>query len=444
MDEIELTTPFVPIRRENPEVFFHAVDHLETSTMVECYEKCVLQGIAMSTTNLDLLKIIPNLDPPQLRELAQLSMIALKNLRNWSGRPSSAINSPNASSTTTPTGARPAGTSPSFMSAVISRLRVLRESRESSEDDSTGLSGPFPLPLGTYIPKNSSRLQLSAFAKSLRHRKASCIIQRLGITREDPRLPSKVRRDTDYTDYTKVCELREQERCLITGETAVGDEIAPIFPFPILQDDNPGYQHTWRFIVILLGENMRDTLVKLLVDEFWGGAHTCEWNALSKSPPFYLDVRCNRHLTADQTLPFVKYPADPNEQFIFDSEEGHQRNFTDESRSLNDGDTIRIASPDDETPLPSETLLFWNVYVWRILGAVALTGPYGPEFATPAESKKALAKMRASLKRKLSEDWYERRRSRKWFDGLLPHKGYEGGDRMWEGESGGDSDIGDG
>ncbi|KAK6501443.1 hypothetical protein TWF481_009281 [Arthrobotrys musiformis] len=75
---------------------------------------------------------------------------------------------------------------------------------------------------------------------------------------------------------------------------------------------------------------------------------------------------------------------DPEEQLIINEDAGtYERVSLNTWRRLSDGDIIRIATPDRELPLPSETLLFWHHYVWQILGSSALNKPSLAEGAIP-------------------------------------------------------------
>ncbi|KAK6540129.1 hypothetical protein TWF694_008951 [Orbilia ellipsospora] len=373
-----LATPFIPVRSKAEAFadFFKAYDHLEYLTMIQDYEKMFLQAVAISTTNPKLLKAIPDLNVDEIGELARLSIIALKNLRNQPGRPSSKLTTPWSSRP--PSGGasptkdldQPREMSPSLLREALERVQAVEESRDVqiAAADTSSPAEQFSSVIG------------------------SSVVRKLGIIKEIPSFLTKsITRDRDFAE---LCQLRERSRCIVTGVETDSGESCHIFPFSSLQGSQKvGFRETWRFLAILLGEDLRDKLAEHLNSED-NGVHTPANGIYMKSDihkqfdcgkidlipirkstvaPFYLDVEYIRCYPAQETLPLVRYPREPEKQVSSAAEI-----ITNEPRSLHNRDIIRIISSGD-IELPSEVLLFWNNYLRHILRTCGLGKGYVPE-----------------------------------------------------------------
>ncbi|KAK6348075.1 hypothetical protein TWF718_005893 [Orbilia javanica] len=353
MGKIDLETPFLPVKSRYEKDFIRAYTFLEEKSMISYSERRVLLSVISATTNEGLLKCLPDFNTHELRELAELASIALKSLRNWGGRPSSEFETPTTSRS---------------------------NSGQSTPAAGVGPSGDIPCPLLQEAMEAINPNYLGI---------GSAILTKLGILREDPLLPTTSL--TGSESFSALCAQRESNSCILHGgiyERVC--EVAHIFPFPALIYEKPLVKLTWRFIVILLGESLRDSLVENLVSEDYEIHHPANClhmradlhrgydaglfslipKSMSDSSPMYIDVQYARYSVTIDTQPMVMIPTEVEKQYVFDSN-GATRQLG-PYHLLNDGDIIRLAPSDEAIPLPSPVLLFWHVYLWRILGAAAL------------------------------------------------------------------------
>ncbi|KAK6503849.1 hypothetical protein TWF481_008855 [Arthrobotrys musiformis] len=275
----------------------------------------------------------------------------LKNLRNWGGRPYSTVETPNTS--------------------------------RSGSGTSTPTEGQIGEPLGpkeVHLVQNIACAGAPETAVTVPSHGNHPLPEKLGITSEASGISCE--NWSRNPSFAELCKIRDGFHCIVAGgyhdDTS---EPGHIFPFELLEENKRANRITWRFIVILLGQGLRDKLVADLVSPKFG-IHT-PTNGLnlsmkihtnydlgsiclvpiekSTSSPLYMDVRYIRCLPMGQTRLPVGYPVNPEDQYNFDATGEHKRNVESQVRLLNDGDIIRIAAADPEIPLPSDTLLFWHV-----------------------------------------------------------------------------------
>ncbi|EPS40886.1 hypothetical protein H072_5220 [Dactylellina haptotyla CBS 200.50] len=347
-----LSSPFKPQRERKSMLFCKNLKAMNDARLIDNFDKTLLLAVLSFTTNEQLFLKYDQLSTSHLKDLAQLSEIGLKNLRNWEGRPAETVWTP----PTTPT-----------------------ESKQTAERELDTTTAPTPTsnPLG---------LDILAF------------LELDGIDARTPVTPL-----SRYNKYGDDFVRRQQDYCLITGLPLDGaQEIAHIFPHASLNPMNVATILTWRFIHIFLGT----ANAKLLAGELWSQeegiqttkngmavyAHICKIFdngklslipiSLTRGIDDYLDVQVG-HYSADH---IVKYlitidKLDVEEQYIFSEEEVPKRVFIEEPslfskpcRYLKDGDYIRITTTDSRLlPLPSYILLYWQRHLWCTLAFAGLS-----------------------------------------------------------------------
>ncbi|KAK6501442.1 hypothetical protein TWF481_009280 [Arthrobotrys musiformis] len=219
----KVATPFIPAREKHPRYFIKALSYLEQVPMLDWYQRRVLQSVVTATTNPRLLKEFPNLTHREVNDLAQLSFIALKNILE-------------------------AGEQSSEVSGAL--LHEALNKAAARETPPAGTSSITEEPL----PSTSC---------------CTSIVRKLEISSQYPTIAA---RSFSRDDFFKVlCQSRERSRCVLEGHVrTAGLDAAHIFPFSLLDHNKNGYRLTWTFIVILLGEDLRETLVENLVSETLG------------------------------------------------------------------------------------------------------------------------------------------------------------------------------
>ncbi|KAF3929737.1 hypothetical protein AA313_de0210219 [Arthrobotrys entomopaga] len=367
-----LTSPFKPQREKHALVYCRNFKAINDKRSVSHRDKGILLAILAFTTNDKLFQNFDKLDATQLAELAHLSEIALKNLRNWDGRPSTTIITPVVT---------PAPSRPSSPQGNPSR-------KESSS--SPGIRG------GRLAELQAEEGGLEAIVtpQSCDNPLGRQLLAYLGLGDTFPNIPLM-----SFSRSAKIgenCLNRQQNFCLITG--CVGTHnLAHIFPYSSLNPAKAATILTWRFIHIFLGtEN-----TQLLVDELWSkeqgintpkngmsivttlhtffdnGAFSLIPIRLTQGANDYLDVECRLYAPdALLHMTMTRDKANVEEQYEFYEDEAPYRVFGESSRKLNDGDMIRITTPDANIyPLPSPVLLFWHRHLWSTLTSAELVTP---------------------------------------------------------------------
>ncbi|KAF3924228.1 hypothetical protein ABW21_db0203104 [Orbilia brochopaga] len=92
------TNPFSPVRDENPVAYLACMTWLDALPYFALDEKVTLRAIINYTTNKNLLLQLPQLTTDEVRDLYELSLRALKNLRSWGGPKTSSTTSSPATS----------------------------------------------------------------------------------------------------------------------------------------------------------------------------------------------------------------------------------------------------------------------------------------------------------------------------------------------------------
>ncbi|KAK6355476.1 hypothetical protein TWF696_004573 [Orbilia brochopaga] len=346
-----LISPFQPLRHRHPVICAKVLNKLEETPGICREDALALHSLIWFTTNEALFRGFSSLSVDQLNDLGKLTQIGLRNLRNYEGRPAATIETPKITPVQSPM------TSPMPASQ----------------------SSPTSSPASTPV----SDLGLA-------------IIEHLGIKVPLPTLPGG-RRATS-AKYESNCRSRQQALCAITGiDMEDYDETAQPFPHSSLQLKSISNIITWRFISILLGEELRDMLAKELFTES-EGIHTTA-NGLwvdsairrrydtgnfvllpiqrPKDDPYYFDAEYVCHSSKNGMKHLQTYlPLDPEYQCRFDVEGNPIRMNLGSPRTLEGGNIIRLSTTDPaQFPLPSPTLLFWHDYLWKVLGFAGLQGP---------------------------------------------------------------------
>ncbi|KAK6355261.1 hypothetical protein TWF696_004376 [Orbilia brochopaga] len=363
------TNPFSPVRDENPVAYLACMAWLDALPYVALDEKVTLRAIINYTTNKNLLLQLPQLTTDEVRDLYELSLRALTNLRSSWGAPET------SSTTSSPAPSR-----------IVSRA------------PSPPRTSASPPPIGTAVSRALGTEEFSLVD-----------------------LIAKAR-STSFSSTTAL--ERQSDRCLLTGFSADGVflETAHLFPSSSLLNGDCGL--TWVFLAIFLGESIRNHLAT----EITVSLHTCSnsvsmeaglhsifdrgrFTLIPVSKPteplgnYCLDVKLVWWSPAFflQSRPSVR-AEDPDEQCSIDSD-GMIVVGLGPPRILRSGSIIRISTQDPQgLPLPSESLLWWHASIWQVIGSAGLS-----ETVTAGERNKAVASSRtegpaAGPKRKRSPD----------------------------------------
>ncbi|KAF3912116.1 hypothetical protein ABW21_db0204843 [Orbilia brochopaga] len=373
----KLKSPFVPVRITHPVLYSRFINYLDDLFEISFDEKLALESVISHTTNESFFKIVcqmKRLQLCELVELAQFCLVALKNLRNYGGRPALTLETPALS---------PFGSPPS--NATDNQIRA-----ESATKPPARLSSPL-FQIGTKL----------------------CVI--FNIKEPVPLiLDNQPARQRELSDS---CKLRQQLRCAVSGlELYDGDETTHLFPFSALRNLRGVSKITWIFMSLFLGEELRNELVKELTSET-SGIHTAK-NGIRvdgyiqtrynrgllslvplnrpKNDIQHMDVRFSCYSTKDYiTMMQTLIPKDPADQLIFGDEGAEVRRILPQTRPLRDGDVLRFFTPDPaQLPLPSSLLLFWHQHLWKTLGGCGLSGSRARYEGRP----------RSPMKRRASED----------------------------------------
>ncbi|KAK6522237.1 hypothetical protein TWF281_002804 [Arthrobotrys megalospora] len=256
-------------------------------------------------------------------------------------------------------------------------------------------------------------------------------LRSLGITNLLPERPTGLTKlSPDHTPTE-----READICMVTGTPQNGKgSITWLFPYYTLDFTRSYNLLIWVFLVIFLGEDMRDHLARELISEEEGvrtlanGIHMdlCRrWDfdvgdiglipyRRPRKNPNYLDVKFVRYTANWRTGRLLaNYPKDPEEQYAFNKDGTGTRVQAEEPHTLEDGDIIRIGSALKNTPLPSSLLLFWHQHLWRVASIAGVIvddeyEDYGFE-ATTTEYPEAseLSKQRKALEDERVLRWYQ-------------------------------------
>ncbi|KAK6335457.1 hypothetical protein TWF696_002232 [Orbilia brochopaga] len=329
----ELKTPFITQRELHPVTSTRILNLLDKTPRLSGPSKLILRAFILYTTNPNFFKVFPHLSSQESDELALLSVIGLRNLRNW---------------------------------------------RECPATYPSPWSNPFKKP----------EKPLHAIGREL--------LPMFDIKQPGPTLPEEDL--SRFFSFTDACKERHQQRSVITGvEYSSAADVAHIFPHSTLQHKSPNSVLTWRFLVLFLGEQIRDILVKELHSDLHGiqtpasgillaldtrtsydhGFFTLVPYRRPRNNPHYVDVIYR----VISTQPDVKYSStyldpDIDRQMTIDMNGVPTPNqIGDESKALQDGFKIRIGTNDPTLlPIPSHILLFWHGFLWDVLGAAGMSG----------------------------------------------------------------------
>ncbi|EPS45730.1 hypothetical protein H072_221 [Dactylellina haptotyla CBS 200.50] len=349
MDVID--SPFSPARCKHPQIFNDTLLFVDEADQISSREKVLLRGIVVYTPNRQLLETIPTLSRDALRILATLSHESLKILKQGGGRSLSAVSTP----------------APSRPSTPVSSTRALVQANELAlkEPPKTGLE----------------------FGQDL--------LQNFEYTQEFPVFPGG--KGSRSPDFSSACGLREQGTCALTGRDLQSTgEAAHIFPHAALNIQKGQSVAAWRFLLIFLGEPLRDVIAKEVLSQD-NGIHTTRNSIamvvemhkmfdngdISLTPVregsdaakgYFIDVKLRYHGSRgelhEHATKLNKSPAEQHE--YVNGLPGKLAQS--EQRFMEPEETIRITTNDPEAlPLPSITLLFWHKALWQLAKASALT-----------------------------------------------------------------------
>ncbi|KAJ6259251.1 hypothetical protein Dda_6150 [Drechslerella dactyloides] len=340
MEWEDVLTPFRTERESHPIKFSRLIDYLDGLPYILPRDRLMIHAFLKYTTNEFFYDRFRLLSTAQLNDLAMISGIGLKNLRNWGGRPSSALSSPMASATGSPTGSPAssprkgkAAMSPSLLTSVLAETA----GQSSSEPE----------------------LQKPTLGQDL--------LKIFGVAEIDPKLPT-------------------------TG--LARSPAAHIFPHSALDFSKYRNKITWTFLALFLGEQKRDILAKELHSES-NGIHTCA-NGLALAPevhipydqgyfslvpfrrlaetPYFLDVQIHAFSTKESIGNVkIEHQADLDKQYTLDDGKPKMNDVSGAFLRAEHGFKLRLGTADPELyPLPSSTLLFWHHHLWRVLIAAGL------------------------------------------------------------------------
>ncbi|KAF3121176.1 hypothetical protein TWF703_002024 [Orbilia oligospora] len=206
----DLESSFKPQREKHALIYCKKFKAINDTRLVSNHDKGILLAVLAFTANEKLFKMFDRLSVSHLKELAHLSEITFKNLRNFDGR---------------------AGDDCSDSSEIGGNTAL----------DMMKISKPCdnPLDLG--------------------------ILASLGLKETFPGIPSKSFSISGAT-IEDDCILRQQDCCLFSGLRLAGEEqTAHLFPPSSLDTTNAATILTWRFLHIFLGT----ANTKILSDELW-------------------------------------------------------------------------------------------------------------------------------------------------------------------------------
>ncbi|KAF3286129.1 hypothetical protein TWF970_009679 [Orbilia oligospora] len=369
----DLESPFKPQREKHALIYCKKFKAINDIRLVSNHDKGILLAVLAFTANEKLFKMFDRLSVSHLKELAHLSEIALKNLRNFDGRPVTTVVTPQV---LTPTGSRSQSPLRGVTGREWSRHTGLPEIEGNTALDMMKISKPCDNPLGLGI------------------------LASLGLKETFPGIPSKSFSISGAT-MEDDCILRQQDCCLFSGLGLAGEErTAHLFPPSSLDPTNAATILTWRFLHIFLGT----ANTKILSGEIWSkekGIQTTK-NGISvfsneygyfnrgevalipvrlthavQGSYDYLDVQVGLY-SAGETVQRIKSfdKLAVEEQYIFRRGEAPERIFEDPGRYIKDGDMIRITTPDPELlPLPSYILMYWRRHLWSTITSAGLSNP---------------------------------------------------------------------
>ncbi|KAK6511798.1 hypothetical protein TWF481_000704 [Arthrobotrys musiformis] len=373
----DLTSPFKPLREKQALVYCKIFKAVNDKRLLSHRDKEILLGVLAFTTNEGLFKTFDKLSIFELKELAHLSEIALKNLRNWGGRPATTVTTPQR----TPAGSRqgsrpqsPLGSNTEIESPSGTRRGRIAELQEMEVEPNipVAFDNPSNNPLGL------------------------CILNVLGLKENLAWIPASSFSRSGV--FGKDCVSRQQGFCAITGgPLSNNQQTAYIFPHSSLNPKTSATALTWRFLQIFLGT----TNTELLASELWSeekGVHTTK-NGISIFPTLhtffdkgkislipirltqgshdYLDVEIGLY-SDDFVVGRIRVFSnqDVEKQFIFEQGKLPRREIQTSGRDIKDGDMIRITTKDSEQyPLPSPVLLYWHRHLWSTLTSTGLSTP---------------------------------------------------------------------
>ncbi|KAK6332426.1 hypothetical protein TWF696_003141 [Orbilia brochopaga] len=357
------TNPFRTQRELHPVKFSNLLSYLESLPYIIPRDRLALQVFITYSTNPILFDRLRSLNINQMKELAMLTIIGLKNLRNMGGRPASTVATPITTPVSSPA-ASPSGSPQSNKSL-----------RESFLAEQAGKSSPILPP-----PKTLGI--------------ADTILDLFEITNPHPNLPRKgLGRASAFKEG---CKIRQENRCAITSSSRSTTQSAHIFPFSALDYTKRHNAITWRFLVLFLGEKKRDELVNELQSDK-SGIHTTA-NGISVASDIhsvydqgyitivplhrpigdrrYMDVYIHALNTQATLRGLATYHrVAPDQQYLVNEDTGVVLMGAElpQGRNITHATQIRLGTVDpDLYPLPSPLLLFWHRHLWQSLTAIGL------------------------------------------------------------------------
>ncbi|KAF3155110.1 hypothetical protein TWF788_006455 [Orbilia oligospora] len=350
----DLESPFKPQREKHALIYCKKFKAINDTKLVSNHDK----GILLAVLAFKQRKIIQN--------------IALKNLRNFDGRPATTVVTPQVLS---PAGSRSQSPLRGVTEGGWSRHTELPESGGHTALDMMKIYKPYDNPLGLGI------------------------LTSLGLKETFPGIPSKSFSISGAT-IEDDCILRQQDCCPFFGLGLAGEErTANLFPLSSLDPTNDTTILIWRFLHILLGTANK----KYILDELWSeekGIQTTKNGTSVFSNEYgyfnrgeialipvrlthaqdsydYLNVQVGLYSageTVQRTKSFDKFAV--GEQYIFRRGEAPERIFEDPGCYIKDGNIIKITTPDPELlPLPSYVLMYWHRHLWSTLASAGLSRP---------------------------------------------------------------------
>ncbi|KAJ6260561.1 hypothetical protein Dda_4787 [Drechslerella dactyloides] len=334
--------PFAPAGDRHPWERDMALQHLQSipEFQVGWFDRGIIRAVLLASPNLALLQKIAKFDYGTLKDLASLSLFALKSITSYYQHPRCVYMPPEDLQ---------------YFEDLYDQL-----------DDKLGLKITSSLGIEQVFP--------------------------VAPRGENPACPQR---------HLATSQQRQECRCLVTGSNVcrVGrpDDLwrtCYIFPNELL-DPTPLSAVVWRFVVVFYGEAIRDTLVNEIFSEEHGVHSTANKLVLEEALHYrfnagqirivprvepdgdlrgrYMDVEyrdCNPRIFDRPLFTFGTYrPKDPGKQHEYDSDGFPScRILQEEAREVGGEEIIRATTRFPDTlPLPSATLLFWHASIFDLL-----------------------------------------------------------------------------
>ncbi|KAK6355250.1 hypothetical protein TWF696_004365 [Orbilia brochopaga] len=350
-----MESPFKAARTGHPVLLSKALDRIEQLEDITPLNLGIIKTILLYTPNQKLFDDITTYDTTTIDELANISTIGFQAIRAWGGNTSSlassrATSSPSGSATASPSTARPGQLRDKLTAAIMSK-----------------------------------NLSLVAPASNLGHK----FMALLGIKKEFPDLPEE--REPRPRIFRDLVHLRQTDLCQFSGgDLSVAGQTAHLFPYSLLDLESARNKITWRFLVIFLGEELRDQMAKALISPEYGIHSPCNRIALfsglygqmdkgflsmipireSQPPGRFIDIRIVWHLPHPLVIFSTRLPANPEDQYDYDEEGNPSTRVLLDAHETRKHGVYRIGTSDAVLlPIPSPILLFWHSWIWKVLGS---------------------------------------------------------------------------